>query len=148
MTYAFVVMAKTSADTTNRIDYTGYDESFIVEGPPRYAPSPVPLQLKHTVSVAGNVALGQAIALSMGIDRQEWECLYQLGMRESGWKVVKNPLSSAYGIFQFLDSTWKGTGYKKSSDPSIQIEAGITYIFNRYGTSCRAVEFQIKNNYY
>lgn len=39
--------------------------------------------------------------------------------------TLKNPSkkSSAYGLFQFLDGTWKSTGIKKTSDPRLQIEA-------------------------
>lgn len=37
--------------------------------------------------------------------------------------LAQNRRSSAYGIFQFLNSTWKGTGIPKTSDPGLQIEA-------------------------
>jgi hypothetical protein len=37
--------------------------------------------------------------------------------------TAQNRRSSAYGVFQFLNSTWKGTGIAKTSDPSLQIEA-------------------------
>lgn len=36
---------------------------------------------------------------------------------------AQNRSSSAYGLFQFLDSTWRGTGIAKTSDPHLQIEA-------------------------
>lgn len=43
---------------------------------------------------------------------------------ESGFNPhAQNRSSSAYGIFQFLNSTWKGTGIQKTSDPGLQIEA-------------------------
>lgn len=43
---------------------------------------------------------------------------------ESGFNPrAKNRYSTAYGIFQFLDSTWRSTGIAKTSDPALQIEA-------------------------
>ena len=96
-----------------------------------------------------NVSLARHIALDRGITGGEWECLYLLGMRESGWRsTAQNARSTAYGLFQFLDSTWAGTGYQKSADPIIQIKAGLVYIENRYDTPCKAYEFQIRNNWY
>ena len=96
-----------------------------------------------------NVALGAEIALTRGITGSEWECLYNLGMRESGWNSnAQNRTSTAYGLFQFLDSTWAGTGYQKSSNPTIQIQAGLVYIENRYGTPCKAYYWQLAHNWY
>ena len=46
--------------------------------------------------------------------------------------------STAYGIPQFLDSTWKGTGIGKTSDGYRQIDAGLIYIDSRYGSPCGA----------
>ena len=46
--------------------------------------------------------------------------------------------STAYGIAQFLDSTWAGTGIAKTSDGYRQIDAGLIYIENRYGSPCSA----------
>lgn len=96
-----------------------------------------------------NVSLAQQIALDKGITGAEWECLYLLGMRESGWRsTAQNPYSTAYGLFQFLDSTWAGTGYTKSADPRIQIEAGLAYVKNRYTTPCNAYNFQVSRGWY
>ena len=66
-------------------------------------------------------------------------CLEHLWGRESGWNPnAENPSSSAYGIPQFLDSTWAGTGIAKTSDGYRQIDAGLIYIKNRYGSPCGA----------
>lgn len=44
---------------------------------------------------------------------------------ESGFNPhAQNRSSSAYGILQFLNATWEGTGIAKTSDPWLQIEAG------------------------
>ena len=47
-------------------------------------------------------------------------------MGESGFNnVAQNPSSSAYGMFQFLDSTWGGVGGHKTSDPWLQTKYGL-----------------------
>lgn len=43
---------------------------------------------------------------------------------------LKNPKSTAFGLFQFLDGDWKETGIAKSADPEAQIEAAARR-FNR-----------------
>ena len=79
----------------------------------------------------------------------EERCWYTLVMRESDWESeAQNPNSTAYGLGQFLDSTWAGTGYEKTSDPEIQLLAMEVYVMNKYITFCRALNFQIRNNYY
>ena len=77
------------------------------------------------------------------------EDLEQLWERESGWNPdAQNPTSTAYGIAQFLDSTWAGTGIAKTSDPYLQIDAGLVYIENRYGSACAAWAHFQANNWY
>jgi hypothetical protein len=79
-------------------------------------------------------ALGQ-----LGGDANEFSCLESLWGKESGWNPnAQNPTSTAYGIPQFLDSTWAGTGIAKTSDGYRQIDAGLIYINNRYGSPCGA----------
>ncbi|MCZ2860399.1 transglycosylase SLT domain-containing protein [Blastococcus sp. VKM Ac-2987] len=69
----------------------------------------------------------------------QFSCLESLWGKESGWNPnAQNPSSTAYGIAQFLDSTWAGTGIAKTSDGYRQIDAGLIYIQNRYGTPCAA----------
>ena len=77
------------------------------------------------------------------------DCLYKLVNAESGWKpLAQNPTSTAFGLFQFLDATWAGTGIEKSTDPAIQMKAGLIYIENRYGTACNAWKFFQINRWY
>ncbi len=94
--------------------------------------------------ISTNIAIGQSMALENGYTASEWECLYTLWRRESGWDntIFNKGGSGAYGIAQFLGSTWAGTGIAKTSDPIIQIKAGLVYIKNRYGTACEAEKFQ------
>jgi hypothetical protein len=69
----------------------------------------------------------------------EFTCLENLWGKESRWNPnAQNPSSTAYGIPQFLNSTWAGTGIAKTSDGYRQIDAGLIYIENRFGSPCAA----------
>jgi SLT domain-containing protein len=73
----------------------------------------------------------------------------ELASRESSLDpTAQNKSTTAYGLFQFLDSTWNGTGTTKSSNPSAQAAAAIKYIKSRYGTPEKALAFWDKNNWY
>jgi TP901 family phage tail tape measure protein len=84
---------------------------------------------------SGNKGVVQSLAQSIyGWTGPEWNALYALVTRESGFRnTAQNPHSTAYGMFQFLDSTWANYGYAKTSDPTIQTKAGLAYIKARYG---------------
>ncbi|WP_348240207.1 transglycosylase SLT domain-containing protein, partial [Salmonella enterica] len=50
-----------------------------------------------------------------------WDALAWLIGKESSWNPkAQNPKSTAYGLFQFLDSTWASVGGRKTSDPTAQ----------------------------
>jgi SLT domain-containing protein len=102
------------------------------------------------VSHGQNVRLGKRMASALGWGKgQQWQALNQLWTRESNWRnTAQNPSSTAYGIAQFLDSTWKGTGYKKSSNPVIQISAGLLYIKHRYGSPLAAWQHETQYGWY
>lgn len=91
-------------------------------------------------SAAKNMAIGKMVAAKYGWSSgPEWDALVQLWNGESGWNNnAQNPTSTAFGIAQFLDTTWAGTGIGKSADPRIQIEAGLLYIKARYGSPSNA----------
>jgi hypothetical protein len=79
----------------------------------------------------------------------QMSCLDQLWTVESNWNpAAQNPSSTAYGIPQFLNSTWASTGIAKTSDPYRQVDAGLIYIKNRYGTPCSAWSFHQAHNWY
>jgi SLT domain-containing protein len=79
----------------------------------------------------------------------EWSALSTLIAKESSWNPnAQNPSSTAYGLFQFLNGTWAGTGFSKSSDPSVQAMAGLRYIADRYGSPSKALAFHRANNWY
>jgi len=99
-------------------------------------------------SYPSNVALGYKIALEKGYSEAEWNCLYILGMRESGWNhLAKNKSSGAYGIPQSLPASKLDT-HGDRHDPEVQIRWFIDYVKNRYGTACKALQFSYTNNWY
>ncbi|WP_448618715.1 aggregation-promoting factor C-terminal-like domain-containing protein [Geodermatophilus sp. URMC 65] len=78
-------------------------------------------------------------AMSKVGSAQQFSCLENLWGKESGWNPnAQNPTSTAYGIPQFLNSTWASTGIAKTSDGYRQIDAGLIYIDSRYGSPCGA----------
>ena len=100
-----------------------------------------------TVAPAGSYqeyAMGK-----LGGSGSEFTCLENLWGKESGWNPnAQNPSSTAYGIAQFLDSTWAGTGIAKTSDGYRQIDAGLIYIENRFGSPCGAWSHSQSNGWY
>jgi len=91
-------------------------------------------------TAAHNMAIGKVQASKYGWGSgAQWNALVALWNGESGWNNnAQNPTSTAYGIAQFLDTTWAGYGIAKTSDPTLQIEAGLLYIKARYGNPVKA----------
>lgn len=89
------------------------------------------------------------LAKEAGYSINDINALLELMWRESGLRTTaQNPNSSAYGICQFLDSTWESTGIAKTSDLTQQVKACLIYIDNRYDTATKALAYQKANNYY
>jgi hypothetical protein len=94
---------------------------------------------RGTSSAAAPAGSYKEYAMSKVGSSSEFGCLEQLWGKESGWNPnAQNPSSTAYGIPQFLDSTWAGTGIAKTSDGYRQIDAGLIYIEERFGSPCGA----------
>jgi TP901 family phage tail tape measure protein len=90
----------------------------------------------------------QSMQPSWAID-PEWSALVALINSESGFNpTAQNPTSSAYGLFQFLDSTWSSVGGSKTSDPALQTIYGLRYIASRYGDPLGAWAFHQAHNWY
>jgi hypothetical protein len=87
----------------------------------------------------------RGIAASMMAERYGWgsdqfSCLSSLWERESSWDVhASNPSSGAYGIPQALPgSKMSSYGSDWRDNPVTQIEWGLAYVHQSYGTPCGA----------
>jgi hypothetical protein len=90
-------------------------------------------------SAAGQGSFQDYALGKLGGDKSQFSCLESLWGKESGWNPnAQNKTSTAYGIPQFLDSTWASTGIAKTSNGYRQIDAGLIYIDSRYGSPCGA----------
>lgn len=79
----------------------------------------------------------------------QWAALHRLIQKESSWNPnAQNPVSTAYGLYQFLNSTWATVGGRKTSNPGLQAEYGNRYIRQRYGNPASALNFHNRNNWY
>jgi phage-related protein/SLT domain-containing protein len=79
----------------------------------------------------------------------EWTALQYIVSHESGFNpTAQNPTSTAFGMFQFLDSTWGSVGGSKTSDPGIQAALGMKYIQSRYGDPINAQSFWNSHHWY
>jgi hypothetical protein len=93
------------------------------------------------------------MAAAKGWTGGQWDALLELWSCESSWKNFAQNPSSAFGIAQFLDSTWglPGLAYancSKTVDAREQIRCGLEYIQVVYGTPASALDFHYRTNSY
>jgi transglycosylase-like protein with SLT domain len=102
-----------------------------------------------TTTAAVNQAAARLLAAPYGWSTgQQWADLVSLWNQESGWSnTAQNPTSTAYGIAQFLDTTWGPYG-PKTSDPVLQVTYGLEYIKDTYGSPTAAWAHEVANNWY
>ena len=81
---------------------------------------------------------------------QQFKCFSALMGKESAWQDKKNPHSSASGVGQLLDGTYRNLGMKRSKSTVAQTIAALAYIGRKYGSSgpCGAWEHFIRKNFY
>jgi hypothetical protein len=82
---------------------------------------------------------------------EQYPCLYELWTKESNWRPkAKNKESTAMGIPQLLNSTWKNIGLKPTWDGYKQVSAGLQYLDHRYGKKgvCRAYAHHLAKGWY
>jgi hypothetical protein len=81
---------------------------------------------------------------------QQFKCFSSLMGKESAWMDKKNPTSTASGVGQLLDGTYKNLGLKRSKSTVAQTVAALAYIGRKYGSSgpCGAWEHFKRNNFY
>ena len=94
------------------------------------------------------------IAMTMladfGWSIDQFSCLDALYSHESGWNVsAANAYSGAYGIPQALPGDkMASAGSDWQTNPQTQLEWGLSYIQDRYGSPCGAWGFWESHNYY
>lgn len=90
----------------------------------------------------------QQTAQSMGWDARQFAAWDAIINAESSWNPsAKNPTSTAYGLGQFLNSTWGSYG-PKTTDPRLQLQYMARYIRDRYGTPEKALAFHNSRDWY
>jgi len=85
-----------------------------------------------------------------GWEWKDWEALLELWERESNWRAnALNPKSTARGIPQAMGSLNPETMSDEwLADPKAQIQWGLNYISNRYGSPSKALEFHDRKKSY
>ena len=83
-------------------------------------------------------------------DEDEYGCFANIVERESGWDhTAQNPSSGAYGLVQATPGDKMAeAGDDWKSNPATQVQWGVDYMNERYGSACAAWEFWQENNWY
>jgi hypothetical protein len=97
---------------------------------------------------AQSYAAGQLGNYGWGQD--QFPCLYRLWMQESSWRAdALNPDSDAYGIPQALPADKMAVaGPDWRTNGNTQIDWGLNYIQDRYGSPCGAWTHEVANDWY
>jgi hypothetical protein len=116
-------------------------------------PAPVYTQSRSAAlaAVSGSpVAIAQALAAARGWTGDQWVCLDNLWSHESHFETgARNGQSGAYGIPQALPASKMATaGADWRTNPVTQIQWGLGYIADRYGTPCGAWSYWLRHYSY
>ena len=97
-----------------------------------------------------NQRIGKQLAAARGWDGEQWNCLRNLWIKESGWSTrSSNSSGTAWGIPQALPgSKMAKFGSDWRTNPATQIKWGLHYIDNRYGSPCSAWSHWQNHNWY
>jgi len=82
---------------------------------------------------------------------KQFQCFSRLMGKESGWNSkAKNSTSTAIGVGQLLDDTYKNLGMKHSKAEVPQVVAALAYIGRKYGSAgpCGAWRHWQQKNWY
>ena len=114
------------------------------------APAPAPVQPVAVDDPAGAQAYAAAQLPVHGWAPSEMQCLQKLWTRESDWKTTAtNASSGAYGVVQSLPAEkMASAGADYRTNYRTQINWGLKYVQDRYGSPCGALNFHYANNWY
>ncbi|CAB4147498.1 LT_GEWL domain containing protein [uncultured Caudovirales phage] len=100
-------------------------------------------------------ALAFLTVYTQGWTVAEWKCLRNIWTKESNFNPkAENKSSGAYGIAQFMPSTWGNYKVEKTASAELQIKYGLRYIYKRYGSendpngACNAWSFWQQKGWY
>lgn len=82
---------------------------------------------------------------------KQFRCFEKLMQKESNWNTkAKNPSSTARGIGQLLEPTYRNLGMRHSKHGVPQVVAALAYIGRKYGSSgpCGAWKHWQKHKWY
>lgn len=82
-------------------------------------------------------------------DDAQYRCFAEIVERESGWNHTAQNPSGAYGLVQALPgSKMASAGADWRTNPATQIQWGVDYMKDRYGSPCGAWSFWQQNHWY
>jgi len=83
------------------------------------------------------------------LNKEQFLCLTKLIGKESSWNPkAENPVSTASGLGQLLDSTASSLGMNKSDSAVSQLVATLSYISRRHSHPCGAWKHFQKKGWY
>ncbi|WP_149828533.1 transglycosylase SLT domain-containing protein [Streptomyces tailanensis] len=99
---------------------------------------------------ASEASQAQSIAKKMIGNSAQYSCFAKIVDHESDWDVnATNASSGAYGLVQALPgSKMASAGSDWKTNATTQIEWGLDYMKERYGSPCGAWNFWQANNWY
>ncbi|MFE4543324.1 hypothetical protein [Arthrobacter sp. NPDC056727] len=99
---------------------------------------------------AGAQAYAASKLGSFGWSADQMQCLNRLWTKESEWRTTAtNASSGAYGIVQSLPAEkMASSGADYRTNYRTQINWGLGYIKERYGSPCDALNWHLANNWY
>ena len=136
-----VLVAGSYTNTISRDNFTVGEKPKPKPPPPKPASAAgfsAPSAAVPNPGSAQDIAHGKVMARGWGED--QFNCLVSLWNKESGWRVnATNSSSGAYGIPQALPGSKMGSaGADWATNAGTQIEWGLGYITDRYGSPCGA----------
>ena len=119
----------------------------VPEPAPAPAPAPAPVAIDDP---AGAQAYAASQLGSYGWAPSQMPCLMKLWTKESDWETTAtNPSSGAYGVVQSLPAEkMASAGADYRTNYRTQINWGLEYIKDRYGSPCGALNFHYAKNWY
>lgn len=117
---------------------------------PEPAPAPEPAPVVAVNDPAGAQAYAASQLASYGWSADQMQSLLTLWTKESDWTTTAtNASSGAYGIVQSLPAEkMASSGADYLTNYRTQINWGLNYIKERYGSPAAALNFHLANNWY